>query len=328
MIETGSYLTVAELGEFGLIDRIRRRLGAATSSDALILGPGDDSAVVGLRAERVVASVDLLVEARHFHRDWSSGSDIGAKAAASSLADVAAMGARPLALLVGLAVPGDLPVAWVDELTNGIRAEVTRAGAAVAGGDVVSDDRVTLSMTALGDPDGIEPVTRSGARTGDLVVLAGRLGWAAAGLAALRTGRAEEAACLAMVAAHRRPEVGYEAARRLAEIGATAMLDVSDGLLADLGHVADASAVTIDLHAAAIPVDDELRAAAQVLGVDPLRLVLTGGDDHGFAATIPRADGRELARMGATVIGRVVAGPSRISVDGEELDVAVGWRHF
>lgn len=276
---------------------------------------------------RVVATTDLLVEGRHFRRDWSGPSDIGVKAAARNLADVAAMGASPLALLAGFATPGDLPVSWVEELVSGMAAECSRAGAIVAGGDVSGADSVMLGVTALGTMAGREPVTRAGARPGDLVAVAGVLGRSAAGLALLGAGRPGPDELLA---AYRRPQPPYDAGPEAAGLGATALIDVSDGLIADLGHVAAASGVGIDvdtgLLAAASPGGDAaLRDAAAALGLPgPLPWLLTGGEDHALAATFP--PGTALPDRWAAV-GQVVAGGG-VTVDGTPFRDAGGWDHF
>ena len=149
--------SVGALGEFGLIAAVTARL---PQGRGVLLGPGDDAAVVAAPDGRVVVTTDVLVEGRHFRRDWSSATDVGHKAAAQSLADIAAMGARPTVLVVGLATPADLPVAWAVELADGLREECSTVGASVVGGDVVRADSVVVSVTALGDLEGREPVTR------------------------------------------------------------------------------------------------------------------------------------------------------------------------
>ncbi|MEX5631394.1 thiamine-phosphate kinase [Parafrankia sp. FMc2] len=330
--------TVADLGEFGLIRAITRRLPAGPD---VLLGPGDDAAVVAAADGRVVVTTDLLIEGRHFRRDWSSPYEVGRKAAAQNLADIAAMGARPTALVVGLGAPPSLPVAWAERLADGLRDECDLAGASVAGGDVSSADSVLLGITALGDLAGRAPVRRDTARPGDLVVLAGRIGWAEGGLALLRKygpagpphgpdipGRAE------LMDAHRRPRPPYATGPLLASAGAHAMCDVSDGLLADLGHIATASAVRVDLDSGLLPVPGPLRAAAAALGADPLVWVLTGGDDHALVACVPPAT--ELP-AGCAVIGRVLPhadhsglGPERgvVLVDGRGRRDGAGWDHF
>jgi thiamine-monophosphate kinase len=279
------------------------------------------------------------VEGVHFRRDWSDAVDVGHKAAAQNLADIAAMGARPTALLVGLAAPAALPTAWVLGLADGLAAEAARAGAAVVGGDVVAGEHVVVSVTALGTLDGREPVTRSGARPGDVVAVTGRLGWSAAGFAVLSRGFRSPRA---LVAAHRRPEPAYEAGPRAALAGATAMVDVSDGLLGDLAHVAESSGVAVRLEIAALEVPAPIRDAAAALGKDPLEWVLTGGEDHALAATFPS---RKAVPKGWVVIGEVLpwagsaasadsavpAGQHRVTVSGLPAGVYEGpggWRHF
>lgn len=309
-------ISVADEGEFGLIARITARL---TSDPGVRLGPGDDAAVVRASDGRVVATVDLMVEGRHFRADWSTAYDVGRKAAAASLADIVAMGARPTATLVGLACPPTLAAEWVDALADGLRDECTEVGASVVGGDVSAADRTVVAVTALGDLRGAAPVTRAGARPGDLVVLVGRLGYAAGGLALLEAGDTTHP----LADAHRRPEVSYAAGWDLAAAGATAMIDVSDGLVADLGHVARASGVHIELTAASLPLTTELREAGEQLGVDPLDWVMTGGDDHAFVATVAPELG-----TGRVVIGRVGVGEPRVEVLDRTARGSGGHEHF
>ncbi|MFN2523166.1 MAG: thiamine-phosphate kinase [Mycobacteriales bacterium] len=288
--------TARDVGEFGLIDRVVERLG---TSPYVLLGPGDDAAVVAAPDGRVVASTDVLVEGVHFRRDWSSAYDVGRKAAAVNLADIAAMGARGTALLVGLAAPAELPVEWALRLTDGLRDEARLVGAAVVGGDVVRSDVLVVSVTALGDLEGRAPVTRAGARPGDVVVLAGDVGRSAAGLELLEQGVLEGD----LVDAHRRPTPPYALGPLLALAGATAMCDVSDGLLSDVRHITRASRVQIDLDEADEP-------------------FLTGGEDHALVATLP-ADAP--LPDGCRVIGRVLAGGG-VTVAGEER--RGGWDHY
>jgi thiamine-monophosphate kinase len=317
-------ITVDDLGEFGLIAAIKALLPVGP---AQVLGIGDDAAVVRAPDRRVVATTDLLVEGRHFRRDWSGAFDIGGKAAAENLADIAAMGATPTALLVGLATPGDLAVTWAEDLARGLADECARAGASVVGGDVVGADSVMLAVTALGDLAGRAPVTRSGARAGDLLAVAGPLGRSAAGLALLEAGAmtgAAGATVEGLVASHRRPRPPYEAGPEAADLGATSMIDISDGLVADLRHVAEASGVLVDIDTGRLPDDPALRSAAAALGADWLRWVLTGGEDHALAATFPRGTGLP-GRW--TVIGEVRQGLG-VTVNSRAVDGPGGWTHF
>jgi thiamine-monophosphate kinase len=316
--------SVRVVGEFGVIARVLARAGSARAAE---VGPGDDAAVLRTSDGRVVATTDVLVEGRHFRRDWSSAEDIGRKAAAANLADVAAMGGVATALLVGLACPADTPTAWLEGVASGLAEECEPLGAAVVGGDTVASapdsSSVVLSVTALGDLGGRAAVLRSGARPGDVVALAGRLGWSACGLAVLRRGFTSP---IAAVTAHRRPTPPYAAGPAAAVAGAHAMCDVSDGLLADAAHLATASSVVLDLDRAALARTclepaGPLHQVGSALGVDPMVWVLTGGEDHALLATFP-----PTARLpeGWSAIGAVRA--SRVPgvrVDGVPADEVV-----
>lgn len=270
---------------------------------------------------RVVASTDMYVEKRHFRRDWSSGYDIGRRVAAAGLADIAAMGAVPTGVLVALGAPPELETDWVDNLTAGLREECAVTAATLVGGDVVQSDAVVLTVTALGDLGGREPVTRAGARPGDTVAVCGRLGWSAAGYAVLSRGFRTPRV---LVEAHRRPEPPYQAGPAAADAGATAMCDVSDGLVQDLGHVAAASGVRIDLRSDAFEVPDSFEQVAAALGgADPMRWVLAGGEDHALVATFP---GEQWLPASWQVVGEVAEGEG-VTVDGAPYEVP-GWDSF
>lgn len=311
-------MSVAGTGEFNLISRVTARLA---NNSACLLGPGDDAAVVAAPDARMVATTDVLVEGRHFRRDWSSARDVGHRAAAANLADVVAMGALPTALLMALCLPPDLPVDWVEEFVDGLTAESAQVGASVVGGDMSASPTLTIAITALGDLGGHPPVVRSGARPGDIVALAGRLGYAAAGYTVLSRGFRTPKM---LVEAYRRPQVPYPAGPEAARQGATAMIDVSDGLLADLGHIAEASRVGIDLLGSAFEVPTQMRDAAAALGVDPYGWVLGGGDDHALAATFPED---QPLPSGWRRIGHVVYGAG-VTVDGKTPEIRAGWDHF
>ncbi|WP_204025962.1 thiamine-phosphate kinase [Sinosporangium siamense] len=319
-------MRVGNLGEFSLIQRI---VGRLPQSGTVLLGPGDDGAVVAVPDARVVVTTDLLLEGRHFRRDWSSGYEVGRKAAAQNLSDVAAMGARPTALFLGLGLPADTDVAWVEDLADGMRDECHIVGASVAGGDIAQCDLVVLGVTALGDLGGRAAITRAGARPGDVVAVTGRLGWAAAGLALLEAGHRESSepdlarAMDEVIGAHRRPAPPYSCGPEAAALGATAMLDVSDGLIQDIGHIAAASGVGVEIDPAAFEVPGPVGVAGRFLGVDPLDWMLTGGDDHALAAVFPVGIGLPAHW---TVIGEVIEGAG-VQVDGRVYDRS-GWNHF
>jgi thiamine-monophosphate kinase len=273
---------------------------------------------------RTVVSTDLLIEGRHFRRDWSSAADIGVKAAAQNLADIAAMGAAPTALLLGLAVPGSTPVAWVLELAGGLLGECQRAGAVLAGGDVTGADTVMLGITAVGDLAGRPAVTRSGARPGDVVAVNAVPGRSAAGLALLAAGLDPADGGLAdLVAAHRRPQPDYPAGVTAAGAGATSMIDISDGLIADLGHVTAASGVSIDISSPSLA-DEILATAAEVLRADWRGWALAGGEDHVLAASFS-ADA--LVPDGWIIVGQVRDG-NGVLVDSRPWHGRGGWDHF
>jgi len=320
--------TVADVGEDALLAEIFPvlPLGSAT-----ILGPGDDAAVLAAPDARVVVSTDVLVEGRHFQRDWGTGVDVGWRAAVQNLADVAAMGARPTALVVGLVLPGDIEVSWVLDLARGLAAASEPHGVGVVGGDLSGGEEIVIAVTVLGDLGGRAPVRRDGARPGDVVALVGTLGRAAAGLAVLESGAApsaDSASVESVVASFLRPTPPVGLGTVAADAGARAMIDLSDGLLRDSGRVARASGVAIDIDSEAVRrLAEPLGAAADLLGVDPLAWALTGGEDHGLLACF--AAGTTLP-AGFTAVGRVVEaeGEPRALVDGEPWSGSPGFDHF
>jgi thiamine-monophosphate kinase len=311
--------TVAELSEGLILARILGRIGASSA----LVGPGDDAALLAAPDGRMVATVDTLVHGPDFRLAWSSPYDIGFKAAAVNLADIAAMGARPTALLVALAMPDDTRMSFVEGLADGLRAGCAELapGCAVEGGDLTVSETLTIAVTALGVLDGRPPVLRSGARPGDVVAIAGETGRAARGLSilfdrfrdadgtpvpvdpALLTADDAEA-----LSAQLRPHPPVALGPTAAAAGASAMMDVSDGLVLDARRMATASRVTIDLRSAA-------------LGDDPDR-ALSGGEDHALLACFP---GDRLPE-GFREIGvvRTDAG-APVLVDGEPYDRRGGW---
>lgn len=314
--------TLADVGEFGLIAALSSRFEQGAQ---VYVGPGDDAAVIRTPKGHVVVSTDLLVEGRHFKREWATARDIGRKAAASNLSDINAMGGTAHSLTVGLGAPAGLPVRWALDLAEGIAEEAALVGASVVGGDLTTASEVVIAITVLGACE-IAPVLRSGAQAGDVLAIAGRQGWAAAGLAVLTRGFRSPRA---LVEAYQRPQPPYAAGLAAAHAGATAMIDVSDGLLADVGHLAHESVVSIDLHRDAFELADPMHAVGSALGVDPMQFVLGGGDDHAIVATFPA--GTTLPE-GFTLIGSVSgvdAGSSAVvTVDGAAYDGPRGWSHF
>lgn len=312
--------TLGDVGEFGLI---RSLTGDLAADPRVPVGPGDDGAVVRIDGDLVI-STDTVVSSVHFRPDWSLPHEIGQRAVAAAVADLIAMGSRPVALVVAFTAPADLAASWAKQCNQGMRAEAARSGIAVVGGDITSGPVVVITVTVFGDLGGHPPILRSGARPGDVVALRGRVGWSAAGLQVLTKGFRSPRV---LVEAYKVPEVVYGAGAEARAAGATSMIDVSDGLLADLGHVASASGVRIDLRRAAFTVPEPIQAVAAATGGDPWKFLLTGGEDHAFAATFPAGAVPE----GWLVIGSVAEagdGEPGVFVDGSGWATEDGWDHF
>jgi thiamine-monophosphate kinase len=309
---------------------VRRRPGLA-------VGIGDDAAV--LEGDPVVvATQDLLIEGVHFRRATTSPADLGHKALAVNLSDLAAMGADPVAALVGLGLPedGGPDADDIDDLYAGMEALAERSGVSVAGGDVSAAPVMVLSVCALGRmPEGVAPLLRSGARDGDLLCVTGALGAAAAGLVLLeQPGLVVDAAVAGrLVAAHRRPEPRLAAGRVLAAQGAHAMLDCSDGLALDALRMARASGLGVSVELEALPLADGVAVVAAASGREPDLLAATGGEDYELVVAVPPA---ALARLQAaldlplTVVGRFRGGAPelRLQRGGEPVAAPrLGWEH-
>ena len=310
--------SLAGVGEFAVIDRL---VTGRDQPATVVLGPGDDAAVVAAGDGRTVVSTDMLVAGRHFRLDWSTPHDVGRKAIAQNAADIEAMGARATAFVVAFGAPANTATSQVLELADCMWHEARLLGAGIVGGDLVSAPQWVISVTVLGDLDGREPVRRSGARPGDTVAVAGELGRSAAGYALWHSDIRQFDA---LRRRHLVPEPPYGQGRVAADAGATAMTDVSDGLIADLGHVAAASNVGIDLSTAALSADrDAVAGAAAVVGGEVWEWVLGGGEDHALVAAFPASP-----PGGWRAIGRVLDGPPRVLVDGDTWRGNAGWQSF
>ena len=310
-----------DLDEDELLGRI---LPAFPGTDELLVAPGDDAAVLRT-SERTIATTDTVVLGRDWLDAWSSGADIGHKVVAQNLADVAAMGGRPTGILVTLVADPDLSLEWVLDHVGGLAQACAAAGVAVLGGDLSSAPPgvVMVSVTALGRLDG-EPVLRSGARPGDVLAVRGSLGLADAGLRLLRADAVERHPVA--VARQRRPEPPLAAGPEAAAAGATAMLDLSDGLLRDGGRIARASRAVIDLDRRALAADVEALTEA-VGAAAALDCVLAGGEEHSLLATFPAGQQpsgwRRIGSVRAPEDGEVAG----ILVDGRVV-THTGWDHF
>ncbi|HEX2097371.1 MAG TPA: thiamine-phosphate kinase [Solirubrobacterales bacterium] len=297
------------MGEFELLEQIRERLGA--SGPRVVVGSGDDASVT-VPGGATATSVDALVEGVHFRREHASLVAIGHKALATALSDLAAMGAEPGEAYVFLGVPPDLDEAGCLELVEGMIELARATGTTLAGGDVSRAPALTLSTTVVGHAAAAEDLlTRSGARHGDLVAVTGELGGAAAGLVLLEAGRNER---LDLIERQLRPRPRLRAGRALAASGATAMIDLSDGLAGDARHLAVASEVALEIDASALPLEAGVGDAAAIVGREPLELALSGGEDYELLVTLPpelyeraaaavRETGTALTPVGEAVAG-------------------------
>ncbi|HEU5211443.1 MAG TPA: thiamine-phosphate kinase [Gaiellaceae bacterium] len=295
-------MRLADLGELGLLAELDRRgLARAIDADAALVPPD------------LVVTQDALVEGVHFRLDWTSWRDLGWKAAAVNLSDLAASGAEPLGLVVTLAAPGATAVADVLELYEG----VAETGVPVIGGDTTEAPQVVLGVTALGRSPRVPG--RSGARPGDVLVVTGPLGASAAGFEALRHGLDSP-----LVRAHLRPPLRLQAGRGLAQV-ATAMLDISDGLATDAGHLAARSECRVVIELEEVPVADGVVELAARVNQSPWELVCAFGEDYELLAALS-VEG--AAAAGFAVVGRCEEGEGvALLLAGEPLQLA-GWEHF
>lgn len=326
-----------DLGESGLIERLVARLGPP--GEGVAVGPGDDAAAVRL-GPTTLATADLLLEGVHFDLAFSSAGDVGWKAMAVNVSDIAAMGGIPRYALVSLGAPASTPVAMLEALYDGL-GECARAfGMSVVGGDTVGSDRLIVSVAVLGEAGPAGVVSRAGARAGDVVCVTGSVGGAAAGLWLLRAANEDARAesllerFPGLAVAHRRPSPRVREGLAAAAAGATAMIDVSDGLAADVAHICDASGLGIELRAASVPLSEGVGEVSVWAGDDVNRLALGGGDDYELAIAIPAAQVSSLAEALApttvTPVGEL-SGKERVVIDADGTRrplAALGWDHF
>jgi thiamine-monophosphate kinase len=331
-----------ELSEDRLIAALSRLLSGG--EPGVVLGPGDDAAVLESTSGQPVLTTDLLVEGVHFERASISARDLGAKAVTVNVSDIAAMGGSPRAGVAAIALTPDVDAGWVMELYGGMRDACAEYALALVGGDTNRGGLLIVSVTVLGEVAPGRAVTRSGARPGDAVVVTGSLGAAAGGLAVSRTRAAETAEALstswgrALLDALARPVARVGEGQTLARSGATAMMDLSDGLARDLSRLCLASGVGARVELDAVPVSAALREAAPSLGVDALELAIGGGEDYALLATLdPGAVdvARDVLdeRFGVplTVVGAIVEGAGLTAIDaagGEAPLEPAGWDHF
>lgn len=322
---------VRDVDESELIRRFTELLPA---SPRAMLGSGDDCAVIAAPEGRFIVSTDIVIEDEHWIRAWSTPHEVGQRAAAQNLADIAAMGGHTSSVVVCLTSTADETVDFLVDIVAGFGQRVAEAGAGVDGGDLSKGDRVVLAVTVMGWCDG-DPVTRSGAQPGDIVAVAGTLGRSGAGLDLLSGGFVDPSArtpeelgeLYEAVSIYRAPQPPLAAGPAALAAGAHAMMDLSDGLARDAGRMARASKVRIEIDRSALQHDiDALAVPAALVGKDPLEWVLTGGEDHGLFAAFPA---EAQLPEGFRIIGRVVEPTAEghgCYLDGIEL--RGGWDHF
>ena len=314
--------TLQDLGE---IESLRRCVARLKPSEFALVGSGDDAAVIANK-DFFLVSTDTLVQDHDFKLEWSTGFDLGFKAVASNLADIAAMGAKPTVLVVALVVPKITTISWLEAFAEGLQAACDKLspGASVVGGDLAAGEQLVVSVTVHGSLEGLQPVLRSGAMPGNVVAVCGPLGKAACGLALLQSGKEDLIRSYdEWVNAQLRPEPPIDQGIVANQAGATSMLDVSDGLIRDLGRIAKASNVCLELNLSELAgYQAMLDLPAQSLATDTLDWVLQGGEDHSLIATFP--EGATVPRA-FKVIGKVVScGEPRVLLDGVEAPL-LGW---
>jgi thiamine-monophosphate kinase len=325
------------MGEDELVAVIRKVLSGG--GPGVLVGPGDDAAVVASPRGTIVLTTDMLVEGVHFDRALTSARDLGAKSIAVNVSDIAAMAASPRYAVVSLGLSEADDPAWVVELYGGMRAASDEYALSLVGGDVNRAPVSVISVTVVGEAAEGRAVLRSGARPGDRIVVTGSLGAAAGGLLLARSGNAAMATDWGrdLLEAHFRPVARVGEGQTLAQSGARAMMDLSDGLLLDLWRLCAESAVGTRLELSSVPVSIGLLRLAEVLPCDPLELALSGGEDYELVATIDPAavdDARTrlLDRFGAALadIGEIT-GSGFVGVDASGAEhplEARGWDHF
>ena len=332
-------MLLREIGEFGFIDRI----AALTVDDPrVVAGIGDDAALLDLGGPELVAvSTDAMLQHRHFRLDWLSPEEIGRRAVAGALSDLAAMGAAPIAVFCTAGMPPDYPVDDADALLRGVARGAEATGAVLAGGDLIASDRILLDVMVIGQVPRGQQLTRDGARPGQLLAVTGSLGGPAAVVAALSEVPPEQLRGEAWEAARRRfarPEPRISAGRAIAASGlVSAAIDISDGLVQDAGHIASRSDARALLEAARVPISAGCVKLAAMLDGDATALALAGGEDFELLVALDEPDLAALSELpevrevGLTVVGRLEEGQGAVAVDGagEEIDLpGVGWNHF
>jgi thiamine-monophosphate kinase len=322
-------------GERALIERIAQRARCLPTPDAIRLlhGIGDDTAVLQAGDQTLLWTADMLVEGVHFRLDWIDAAALGWKSLAVNLSDIAAMGGAPVGALLSMALPAEYTGAWLDAFVDGFADCAQAYGIALIGGDTNRAERVVIDVSVLGVVAG-QPVLRSGAQAGDWLLVSGVLGGSRAGLFALMAGKASEVD----LAPHFRPTPRLQVGTLAQELGATAMMDISDGLAADLPKLLCASGVGAVIYAAQVPVHPAAAHWAQAHGLDPIAFAIAGGEDYELLIAapplvalrllerVPAETGVPLTKIGEVIVAQEVW---LQHADGRRESFAItGWDHF
>lgn len=316
-------MDLRELGEFGLIEEIKQGIEVPQG----YLGIGDDCAVMPQKSGmETLVSTDMLIEGTHFLMDNISAYRLGWKSAAVNISDIAAMGGRCTGSFLSFALPKGLGKEWTDEFFRGYKEISSLYGCPLLGGDTTSSpDRLCISVTVTGEAPAGKSVKRSNAAIGDLICVTGNLGDSGCGLRIILEGSGRDADAEKLIARHYLPMPRVKEGMEIAAAGASAMMDISDGIGSDLRHIIEASGVGAEIDTSMIPLSNELKSKCAEYGWDPLELAISGGEDYELLFTISEENAKKID-FNHFVIGKIISG-DKIIWRGSERDY-MGFRHF
>ncbi len=313
-------MKLSELGEFGLIKRISRE----PQREGVVAGIGDDAAVIKDGEEFILYTTDIIVEDSHFRKEWCPPEKIGRKAMVSNISDIAAMGGIPEYALVSIALRSDTEAEFVGSVYKGMYDVADRYGVDIIGGDTTHGSLMVINVVVTGRTDKEHLTLRSGAKTGDYILVSGPLGGSKAGLELLKMGYREPKG---PIEKHLDPGCRMDIARDVA-VFASAMIDVSDGLASEVRHICEESGVGAIIERERIPLDRETIKAGKILEMDPYDFALHGGEDYELVFTVPEENLDRVRRYG-TVVGRIMDKDMGVMIEnGEIMDLKGGYEHF
>jgi len=313
-------MKIGELGEIGLIERLTRK----STSPRVLVGVGDDTAVLKIGDDLVLFTADLLVEGDHFRREWASGRQIGRKVMASNVSDIAAMGGSPGEALVSISLPDDVEVEFLDELYEGMYEVADEFRAEIAGGDTTHGKVLTINIALLGYTTEANLCLRSGAKAGDNICVTGHLGGSRAGLGLLLEGLSQPEES---VKKHLDPGCRMDISPKIAP-HASSMIDVSDGLASETRHICNRSGVGAEIYKDKIPMLPSTLEAASIVGGDAFGFALSGGEDFELLFTV-HDDQLSKVSDWSTIVGKILPQEEGAHlVDGEKITLPGGYDHF